>query len=229
VRLSDIDFHDEPVPPDGYRRLRTRAWWAGFHGLGPEAGGPYTVLVEQVLTEWVPTDPARDWLWDRRFTGEQRWLAGSAERGACPRVRGGCGAAVADRAMAGAVRGLLRRGRGAGSQCAARRLAAPGRRVPGRPSEGSRAAEMIISPATGASSVNGRSPTGPCPSTDSRTFWVLRRSRVDSGLWTPDEGQSTTVNPPEGSRVVSQVHGLRSSLSDAHRMSRSAESPPSEV
>lgn len=80
MRSLAIAFHDEPLPPDGYRWLRTRAWWAGFHGLGPEFGGPYTVVVEQVLTEWAPADPARDWLWDRRFTGEERWLAGSQER-----------------------------------------------------------------------------------------------------------------------------------------------------
>ncbi|MFR9804452.1 hypothetical protein ACL02T_19515 [Pseudonocardia sp. RS010] len=37
-------------------------------------------MVEQILTEWIPTDPAEDWLWERRFTGAERWLAGSVER-----------------------------------------------------------------------------------------------------------------------------------------------------
>lgn len=74
-----IEVRDEHLGPGQHRWVQTRAWWTAFHGLGPELGGPYTVMAEQLLTEWIPADPAQEWLWDRRLTGAQQWLAGSED------------------------------------------------------------------------------------------------------------------------------------------------------
>lgn len=48
-------------------------------------GGPgkrYAYPAEHVLQLWVPADPARDWLLDRRTTGARVWLSGTEEQAA---------------------------------------------------------------------------------------------------------------------------------------------------
>ncbi|MEQ3551046.1 hypothetical protein WIS52_11240 [Pseudonocardia nematodicida] len=77
--MTAIDVRDDaPVGAGEYRHVTTRAWWSA-HMSTPD-GKPFVCLYEQLLTEWVPTDPSDDWMWDRRTTGRHEWLAGDEER-----------------------------------------------------------------------------------------------------------------------------------------------------
>ena len=70
-----IEAWDAPRRPGDYLCVATRAWWTAFMGR-PDGEGRFAYIAEQLLTEWIPQDPADDWLWDRRMTGEHRWLVG---------------------------------------------------------------------------------------------------------------------------------------------------------
>ncbi|ODU00436.1 MAG: hypothetical protein ABS81_23570 [Pseudonocardia sp. SCN 72-86] len=73
--MSDaITVRDVAPGPGEYLCVATRAWWTGFLSA---PGHRLACIFEQLLTEWVPHDPADDWLWDRRMTGERRWLVGN--------------------------------------------------------------------------------------------------------------------------------------------------------
>ena len=65
------------VPPGRFRYVGTRAWWMARFGRGRRR---YAYLAENVLQQWIPGDPAADWLLDRRLTGRRTWLQGDAER-----------------------------------------------------------------------------------------------------------------------------------------------------
>ena len=67
-----IAVSDRPVAPHQYRYVETHAWWLGTFG-------PHQHLTEHRLRQWVPACPERDWVLDRRLTGAQTWLTGSAE------------------------------------------------------------------------------------------------------------------------------------------------------
>jgi hypothetical protein len=68
---------DEPVGPDQYRFVLTRAWWMGHVQL---SGHDFSCLAENVIQVWVPADEREEWLLDRRQTGRRIWLEGSAEQ-----------------------------------------------------------------------------------------------------------------------------------------------------
>jgi hypothetical protein len=72
----EIEVWDTPRDPGDFLHVATRAWWTAFIGR-PEGEGRLAYIAEQLLTEWIPQDPAEDWLWDRQMTGERRWLVGS--------------------------------------------------------------------------------------------------------------------------------------------------------
>jgi hypothetical protein len=52
-------------------------------GFGVRAGSGdmrFAFLGENLLQQWVPADPAQEWLWDRRQTGRRRWLLGDEQQ-----------------------------------------------------------------------------------------------------------------------------------------------------
>lgn len=72
---------DEPVRPGQYLLVATDAWWmATIQVLGqPER---YRYLGEVIMREWIPPDPASDWLIERENTGGRIWIEGSEEQAA---------------------------------------------------------------------------------------------------------------------------------------------------
>lgn len=74
--IDEIEVRDEPLGPGQMWCVETRAWWTA-HLLAARGVRPQAYIAEQVLTEWVPQDPADEWMWDRRMTGERVWLSGS--------------------------------------------------------------------------------------------------------------------------------------------------------
>lgn len=54
---------DDPLTPDQYRFVGTRAWWIGSGG---PASQRYCYLAEHVLAVWVPAHQRNEWLLDRR-------------------------------------------------------------------------------------------------------------------------------------------------------------------
>jgi hypothetical protein len=71
-----VTTSDDPVRPDQYRYVASRAWRLGSFAT------PTTVhnhLTEHVERHWVPGRPELDWLLERGLTGRQIWLTGSAE------------------------------------------------------------------------------------------------------------------------------------------------------
>lgn len=65
---------DEALRSDQYRHLVRHGW--GMHAVSTHLRS-WRAMEEPVSEEWVPADPARDWLLRRRFTGRRRWLRGS--------------------------------------------------------------------------------------------------------------------------------------------------------
>lgn len=67
---------DEPVGSGQYRYVETRAWWTTFSG--------YQVFQDENLIRiWVPADPddpAKDWMLDRRPTGNRVWITGDEQQ-----------------------------------------------------------------------------------------------------------------------------------------------------
>lgn len=66
--------HDEPMGTDQYRHVESRAW--SMHGVSAHLRR-WEVLQEAVREEWVPADPASEWLLKGRYTGRRKWLRGS--------------------------------------------------------------------------------------------------------------------------------------------------------
>lgn len=75
---DEIEVSDQPLAAGQMWCVQTTAWWTAHLATSPEMR-PQAYLAEQVLTEWVPQDPAREWMWDRRMTGERVWLSGSQD------------------------------------------------------------------------------------------------------------------------------------------------------
>ncbi|MBN9791765.1 hypothetical protein DMP17_24630 [Pseudonocardia sp. TMWB2A] len=67
---------DEPAGVGQVWRIDTAAWWSG-HPMTPRGVDPQVFLDEQLITEWVPTEPASEWMCRREMTGRRVWLAGS--------------------------------------------------------------------------------------------------------------------------------------------------------
>jgi hypothetical protein len=67
---------DQPVGSSQYRYVETHAWWTGFSG--------YQVFQdENLIRTWVPADPAdptKDWMLDRRPTGNRVWIIGDEQQ-----------------------------------------------------------------------------------------------------------------------------------------------------
>jgi hypothetical protein len=70
-----IEAFDRPLRPDQYFYVETHAWWMGTYRA-------HSHLTEHVLRQWVPASADREWVLDRRLTGQQEWLIGSAEQAA---------------------------------------------------------------------------------------------------------------------------------------------------
>lgn len=68
---------DEPIRPDQYRWVATRAWRLGTFTAPARPGTVHSHLAEHLVTQWVPRCPERDWLLDHRVTGVVCWLSGS--------------------------------------------------------------------------------------------------------------------------------------------------------
>lgn len=68
---------DEPAAPTQYRYVGTHAWWLASFCPGTKQ---YAYLGENILRQWVPADPQREWLLDRQVTGRRVWLSGSPEQ-----------------------------------------------------------------------------------------------------------------------------------------------------
>jgi hypothetical protein len=84
VDKTVVGVADEPIVDGQHLLISTHAWWMNTHHLLRDRRGvpeqlPYVSLVEHRLDCWVPTDPANDWLLDRRTTGRRIWLRGSEE------------------------------------------------------------------------------------------------------------------------------------------------------
>jgi len=67
---------DEPVAPGQYRYIETHAWNTVFSG--------HNIFQDETLSEiWVPAnpdDPTKDWMLDRRPTGNRVWIEGTEEQ-----------------------------------------------------------------------------------------------------------------------------------------------------
>jgi hypothetical protein len=70
---------DEPLGPDQYLYIATRAWWMATHSSPPHR---YSYLAEVTSHIWVPSDQQKDWLMDRQLTGRRVWVQGSEEQAA---------------------------------------------------------------------------------------------------------------------------------------------------
>jgi len=68
---------DDPAAPTQYRYIGTHAWWLASFGAGTKQ---YAYLGENIVRQWVPVDPQREWLLDRQVTGHRVWLSGSPEQ-----------------------------------------------------------------------------------------------------------------------------------------------------
>jgi DNA-binding CsgD family transcriptional regulator len=83
VTEIEIRVVDEPIRADQYLYISTHGWaMAGISLLRGRSGVPVTqfrYLAEHRSDQWVPADPSRDWLIDRRPTGRRQWLVGSEE------------------------------------------------------------------------------------------------------------------------------------------------------
>ncbi len=75
LREPVFEVSDRPLRPDQYVYVETHAWWLGTFGA-------HSHLTEHRLREWIPAHPDREWVLDRRLTGAQTWLVGSAEQAA---------------------------------------------------------------------------------------------------------------------------------------------------
>lgn len=62
---------DPTMAPNQYRCVQTHAWWLGSFG-------PHQYLSEQLVRQWVPEHPEREWVLERELTGAHTWLTGSA-------------------------------------------------------------------------------------------------------------------------------------------------------
>lgn len=70
-----IEASDRPLRSDQYVYVETHAWWMGTFGR-------HSHLTEHRVRQWVPARGDREWVLDRELTGNQEWLAGSAEEAA---------------------------------------------------------------------------------------------------------------------------------------------------
>jgi hypothetical protein len=71
--LADL-ISDDPLRPDQYRHLIRHEWALRSVSLHLRS---WRVLDESLSEEWVPADPARDWVRRAQHTGQRRWLQGS--------------------------------------------------------------------------------------------------------------------------------------------------------
>ena len=77
IELDQLDsVSDVPSRSDQYLHVTTHAWWMAGFGLHDRE---FRFLGENWIHVWIPADRGRAWLLERRVTGRQRWLAGSAE------------------------------------------------------------------------------------------------------------------------------------------------------
>ena len=95
---------DQPVGSSQYRYVETHAWWTGFSG--------YQVFQdENLIRTWVPADPAdptKDWMLDRRPTGNRVWIIGDEQQarddGRGDAVVAGCEEEAGERSITDLVR-----------------------------------------------------------------------------------------------------------------------------